>query len=88
MATPAQTKTPVKTTFNDWCFYSSFVHVTDPIINGTVPGHARLAWNTGRDDDNLGSHQGGLQLVSAHKPGRDGLGTMQPTLDVAAATEQ
>ncbi len=25
-ATPPQTKTPVKTTFRDWCLYSSFVH--------------------------------------------------------------
>jgi hypothetical protein len=24
--TPPQTKTPVKTTFRDWCLYSSFVH--------------------------------------------------------------
>ena len=26
IATPLQTTTPVKTTFRDWCFYSSFVH--------------------------------------------------------------
>jgi hypothetical protein len=26
IATPPQTKTPVKTTFRDWCLYSSFVH--------------------------------------------------------------
>ncbi len=26
IATPPQTKTPVKTTFSDWCLYSSFVH--------------------------------------------------------------
>ncbi len=26
IATPPQTKTPVKTTFRDWCFYSFFVH--------------------------------------------------------------
>jgi hypothetical protein len=26
VATPPQTKTPVKTTFRDWCLYSSFVH--------------------------------------------------------------
>jgi hypothetical protein len=26
IATPAQTKTPVRTTFRDWCLYSSFVH--------------------------------------------------------------
>jgi hypothetical protein len=29
------TKTPVKTTFSDWCLYSSFVHVSEPLINGT-----------------------------------------------------
>ncbi len=26
IATPPQTKTPVKTTFRDWCLYSAFVH--------------------------------------------------------------
>jgi hypothetical protein len=26
ISTPPQTKTPVKTTFRDWCRYSSFVH--------------------------------------------------------------
>ncbi len=26
IATPPQTRTPVKTTFRDWCLYSSFVH--------------------------------------------------------------
>ncbi len=26
ISTPPQTKTPVKTTFRDWCLYSSFVH--------------------------------------------------------------
>jgi hypothetical protein len=26
IATPPQTETPVKTTFRDWCLYSSFVH--------------------------------------------------------------
>jgi hypothetical protein len=26
IAAPPQTKTPVKTTFRDWCLYSSFVH--------------------------------------------------------------
>jgi hypothetical protein len=27
IATPPQTKTPAKTTFWNWCLYSSFVHV-------------------------------------------------------------
>ncbi len=27
IATPPQTKTPLRTTFRDWCLYSSFVHV-------------------------------------------------------------
>ncbi len=28
IAAPPQTKTPVKTTFRDWCLYSFFVHVS------------------------------------------------------------
>ncbi len=28
IATPPQTKTPVKTTFRDWCLYSSFFHAS------------------------------------------------------------
>ncbi len=38
IASPLQTKTPVKTTFRDWCLYSSFVH--GPPITGIRIGRA------------------------------------------------
>ncbi len=54
IATPAQTKTPVKTTFRDWCLYSYFVHASStPAIGSSrtltvlVPcNFLSLAWVT------------------------------------------
>ncbi len=42
IATPPQTKTPVKTTFRDWCLYSPFIHA--PRYYDWTSGQIRSAW--------------------------------------------
>jgi len=37
ITTPPQTKAPVKTTFRDWCLYSSFVHGCNNVSLGAGP---------------------------------------------------
>ncbi len=38
IATPPQTKTPVKMTFRDWCLYSSFIHEKRIRLGGQFRG--------------------------------------------------
>ncbi len=46
IATPPKTKTPVKTTFRDWCLYSSFVHALLYISWWKLEGGASKLWKS------------------------------------------
>ena len=38
----------------------------DPYVEKVITGHARLAWDTSGDDDNVSARQSCLQLLIAH----------------------
>ncbi len=64
IATPPQTKTPVKTTFRDWCLYSSFVHgsvhldpgATTAAVGAGAAGQEGKDWHTAVYRDSIGVH--------------------------------